>query len=309
MLSSRRRIVIHRAEALYNPFQRPPAHAQFSIFRRVVLPLTVLFWLILLLYLPYFRVSQITYGGLRIIRPAEIEQAISERFWQGRFAALAKNYFFVREAAIAKYLEERFALAGVDVNKVFPDTINIVIEEKISSIIYDDGKNYFLLAADGTAIKQVAAVAENEFRSEPIVTATSTALLTATTTIPIATTTIFHVPNNTRLTSEFGNYPIVYFSRGSPTSEKQTEVLRQELIAGFIDAYTALQRGRGIKINYFSVDDPAAGAIIHTNKPWRVLFEPAGDIAKQINNVNTVLRNNRPAEYIDVRFGERVYWR
>jgi len=269
--------------------------------------------------LPYFKIKKITYSGLKIVKQEEIERIINQNFLTRKKLLPANNYFLVSTNKIAEHLKDVFSLNTVQVKKIFPGVLSVEVEEKISTIIYDNGHQYFLLDQNGTAIKYLRDVGEKEFtlnrahqaQVAGLKTTTSSVALAASSTLPTATSTAWiHLPSYASLKREFGDYPVVYDLAGpTTTAERQTNILKPEMIQGIIDIYNALPKGKLALANYFTVDNPGAGVVVHTNQAWKVFIQPLEDIVPQMANLKIVVSNNRPNEYIDVRFGERVYWK
>ncbi len=301
-----------------NPFKKQKIRRAIS-FKRIALPALLMAWLSLVIYLPYFRITKITYSGLKIIKQTELGDMINQNFLERKKIWPANNYFLLNSGAIAAYLQNTFSLNAVQVKKIFPHTLQVELQEKISTVIYDNGHKYFLLDQNGTAIKYLRAVGEKEFvlkqNTAPRLvagfktTATSTAAIS---TVEITTTTnsLTHLPDYGALKKEFGDYPIIYDLVGpTTTAEKQTGVLKPEMIKGIIDIYNNISRGGVALVNYFTIDNPGTGVTVYTNQPWKVFIQPLEDIEAQLNNLKIVLNSNYSSEYVDVRFGERVYWK
>ena len=91
--------------------------------------------------------------------------------------------------------------------------------------------------------------------------------------------------------------------------ENETKILTPEYLQGIMDIFNGLEQGSIAKVSYFSISEPGAGVIVSSNKSWKLLFQPDKDIKAQINNLKVILQNSSPEEYIDLRYGERVYWK
>lgn len=315
---NKRRIVTQRAEPLYhNPFKRTEKKTKKISFKKIILPALLAIWFGIVIYLPYFRITKITYQGLKIIKPGEIENIINQQFLQKRKIWPTNNYFLTRESTIAKTLQEAFLLNSVEVKKIFPSTLAVTLQEKISSAIYDDGHRYFLLDQNGTIIKYLESSTSSEFaltqnqnntaiQNKPVaISVATTALSTTTTTTSPA---FVHIPRYAALEKSYGRYPIIYNINNNAVDEKAA-VLPGTITRGIIELFNRLERGRLATMHYATINDPAAGVTVITNKPWKLLIQPTNDITAQLENAKIILRDNKPTEYIDLRFGERVFWK
>lgn len=278
-----------------NPFKRPekPKRKLFSLKIKLLLLLAlILSWVVLAIYLPYFRINQITYYGLRIIKKEEIDSYIKDNYLNNWKIIPLNNFFIARTAKIQELLSQKYALNELSVRKKFPHNLEVDLEEKMSSVIYDNGEKYFLLDSEGSALK---------FLRE-----TGQQMPTSTLS---ASSTFNHKPDYMKMKNEFGDYPVIYDARFIPVEEKQNNILSKKIIITMIEWRNMVEKEGIATIKYFTTDNPTAGLTAVTNKGFAILWQPDSDLAVQLVNLKTVLRSEKPNEYIDLRFGERVYWK
>lgn len=313
LFKNKKRIVLQQNEIkIYkNPFKRKKKNYRLIITLYTLL-ITVVVWIGLLLYLPNFKIQKINFEGLQIIKQEEIESKIRENFLQtGKFIP-KDNFFLVKSKKIAKFLNIEFSLKSVDVKKKFPNTLQVNLVEKLSAIVYDNEKRYVLLGVSGEVIKDIRPVDESEFilkSLNPIIVATSTTSteeLTATSTINLELERI-HIPNR-ELLADFNNYPILYDKRNLEITEKES-ILEKEFIEKIIEFYEGIKESRGINTLYMEMNHPLAGIKVTTDIDLFIWFQPNNNIQNQLNNLEIVLSDNNPKEYIDLRYNERVYWK
>ncbi|MFA5127578.1 MAG: hypothetical protein WC457_01065 [Patescibacteria group bacterium] len=280
-------------------------------------------WLGLMLYLPFFQINTVTINGLRLLNQSEINNYIHDRYiahsWWPK-----NNYFLINANIISSDITSKYAVNKVEIKKIFSHEIQINIEEKITSIIYDNGQNYFLLDGEGTVVKTITLDQETSPAS-PVLDVTSTTtsqiispdLITSTTSPQImATTTLFtatntHKPAYIKFFGEYYDMPIFYDARELNVHDKQINVLPAELIKSIIEWKQALKENGVGDVNYFTSNNPTAGITAVLSQPWNILVQPTNDMPEQIQNLKTILANPevKPTEYIDLRFKERVFWK
>jgi len=277
------------------------------------LPGLILLWLGLIIYLPYFKITKITYQGLKLVKKEEIENyLLNSVIGKSRIIPL-NNYFLISTPKITQKLGEQFAFSSIKISKIFPNELKVVMEEKISAVVYDNGQQYFLMDEDGTVLKYLAEVGWGMSTigvfpavSSTIAQTTSSSLAASTTSSLIEKT---HVPDYRKIAREFGNYSIIFDERSVSTTEKRANLIPSPIIKAVIN-WDLLLKQRGIAIaKYFALGNPGAGVTIHTDFPWKIYFQPTNDTEIQLNNLKLILKDNYPKEYVDLRFGERVYWK
>lgn len=296
----------------------------FSWKRRIFLSalfIVIISWLGLMLYLPYFRINKVEFSGLTLINKAEINQYINDKYLTSKFLP-KNNYFLVSASKITKDIVEKYATTKVEVAKIFPGVLSISIEEKITSIIYDNGDTYALLDNNGSV---VLIIPNGDTQISTGTPATSTAPTQLDNDLPPATTASSsisssttmteiddkHAPDWRKLSKSYISIPILYDARLQPVSDKQSGILTSSFINAIIDLQTQIRAAGVGEVRYFTTNNPVAGVAATTNKPWKILLQPSNSTADQIANLKTLLdsKNVHPTEYIDLRYGERVFWK
>lgn len=264
----------------------------------------LLSWLTLIIYLPYFRINKIVYFGLDIIQKEEIENYIKTSYLDNWKIWPHNSYFLSSPGEIVRLLNQKYSLNSVEVRKQFPNTLEIDLKEKISSIIYDNGEKYFLLDAQGSVLKYLG-----ETGAQIPVIVTTVSSTTSSSTLLAMNNTVSHKPDYLKIKNAFGNYPIIFDTRYLPVAEKQNNILSQQIISGTIAWRDLLEKEGMASVKYFITENPLAGLGAVTNKNITVYWQPTNDLNLQIQNLKTILENEQPKEYVDLRFGERVYWK
>jgi len=296
----------HSRTALRNPYRKELGH--FTGFKYIIIILLLLFWVGLLIYLPNFRITKITFNGLNIIKINEINGIVEKQIFARRWPIPSNNYFLINSEKIINLIENNFTVSDVKIEKKFPNNLIINIEEKISSVIYDNSQNYYLLDQTGDIVKNLKNVGANEFiSSTQLVTITTTTLAANTLRTTASTTLQTHLPDYQTIKKEFGDLPLIYDGRNSTNTEGHW--LSTNLINSVIEFYTQIKK-QNLIIKYFYLDSPLGGVRAYINGPWDVYFTPdPNTITTQLNNLKTFIQNNKPIEYIDLRYGERIYWK
>lgn len=263
----------------------------------------ILSWVALAIYLPYFRINKIVYYGLDIIQKDEMEKYIKTSYLDSWGILPHSNYFLASKSKITDLLNQKYSLNRLEVRKKFPNTLEIDLEEKMSSVIYDNGQAYYILDSEGTAIKFL----ENITPPIPCDSSSTEAMGEVATSTP--STPDIHTPNYLFMRNQYGNYPVLYDKRCLTVTEKQNNILSPKIIADTIAWRDLLEKEGIASVKYFITENPLAGLGAVTNKGLTVYWQPANDTTAQLTNLKTILKSEQPQQYIDLRFGERVYWK
>lgn len=302
-----------------NPFTRPKKDKGTPKFKIILLLILVSFWVACLAYIPYFKVNKVIYSGLENNTESELSNVIYPAYLNKKSWLPLNNYFFINAGKITKDLMDSFSFETVQVTKIFPNQLNIVVKEKISSVIYDNGKKYFLLDDRGVAIKYLADVDAGEIVKKTVTSSfdllssrsvSSTATGTSSLVQSIVTTSSFeHIPNYEKIKKQFGSYPIIYDKRALDINLKQADVLPPEHIAAAISWHRYLAQEGVERLKFFVLEDLNAGMAIDTTDPWNIVVQPKSSTEAQIITLKETLTQIKPKEYVDLRFGEKVYWK
>ncbi len=275
-------------------------------------------WLGLLMYLPYFQIKQIKYTGLENISKNELDSYLNDNFFKYSRVIPWKNYFLINNDKIAKKIENDFPVLKIEVKKCFPNKIEITLIEKISTLIYDNGSNYYLLDSGGNVIKFLTNVSASEFRiieiavssTKPTTTNFAANLASSTTSTNKIVTSSYHVPDYQKIQKQFGKYPLLYDKRNlTITGNQLNNVVPTIHVASILDWNKQLPEKGIAQPLYYVLENIGAGIEIETNKQWNIFFQPNIDLTTQLNRLRIILKDNKPWQYIDLRHGERVYWK
>lgn len=318
---SKNTVMGHRADFAWRSKQANPYHISEE---RLSLRTKIKIWTLILCiaaiaaligYHPFFDVRSIVVYGQKRVDAKDVRDRIGVLLEERSFFFFQKkNYFFANTREIEKMLTAEFSLHTAAVEKIFPHRLVITIDEKLSTIIYDDGSQYYLLGKDGAAIEIIRPVGEDEWKTLP-----HTALLTNEEEDIESAERIkkVHMPPAERIKKEIGDYPIIYDSRRKVSADSQNSaetpaLLDPALVSGALQWFTFLKTKTDIPFGYILLENDLEIGIIKTaGEGWEIRAHLTRDLDKQFAQIKAIEPkiNRANLSYIDVRYGDRVFWK
>lgn len=287
-------------------------HQTKKRFKRLFTVLAVSFLAVLAvgIYHPFFSVNKVAATGLQRINQREFEEAVLGIINYRKFFLLPGNsYFSVDVEEVKNVLKERFPVESVTVKKSFPATLSVEVEEKISTLIYDNGKEYSYLDGSGKVVEIIRQVGEDEWIKKTSITTSTNEKGEIVEEIKILEAN--HTPNTKKIIEEMGDYPIL-FDRRLQAMALNTPVISKEMAAGIIEWFNLLNKKTDVSFGYAIVEDGRGEGEIKTSAGWRLKVKLAENIDLQFAELQHLLTKEKTnfsnLNYIDLRYSGKVYW-
>lgn len=256
----------------------------------------------ILLFHPFFRIteSRIRLYGLARIDPREFIGAVAGIVQSRRWGILpgdrfpSVNIYLVRDIA-----RERFPIASIEVRKTFPHFLDIRVIEKVSTILYDNGRQYSAVGLDGQILGLLRPVAESEWMLGAAVSSTTT-------------TVRVHEPPVAALRKEYGDYPVVYDLRPAQELAVHTAVFSTSTAEGIERWSRVLSDEMHIAVSYMTLQNDHGDMDIRLREGWHIRARGGDAVERELEAFRALWRTipkGQPLEYIDIRYPGRVYWR
>lgn len=264
--------------------------------------------LIVLLFQPFFYITDIRVTGLqRITREdfqSTINSVINYRRW---FIFPGQNYFVVDLVGLKEILTNKFPLEKIIIKKTFPHGLTVMVEEKISTIIYDNSEKYYYLNNDGNIVEILRQVAEDEWQETKKITTSTNEMGEEIEKTEVVDR--YHLPNHTKIVQEFGDYPIIYDKRAR-IGEINTQVLSLEFSANIITWFNLINKKTNILLAYFTLENDMGEGRIYARSGLEIKMYWNKGIDEQFSKLQYLLKNdfNSNINYIDLRYADRIYW-
>lgn len=262
------------------------------------------------IYHPFFRIKQVDAAGLQRINNQELEEAIIGMINYKRLLVLPGNsYFLVDVEEIKNIIKDRFPVENILVKKSFPASLSVQVEEKISTIIYDNGKEYSYLDGDGNVVEIIRQIGDDEWIKKTQVTTSTNEIGEVIEESKILEAN--HTPDARRISTEIGDYPILYDKRGRAIA-LNTPAINKELAQGIISWFNLINKKTDVSFGYVIIEDERGEGEIATNGGGNLKVRLTDSIELQFVELQHLLAkekiNLKNINYIDLRFLGKVYW-
>jgi len=318
-----------------NPFSRDDTNKRYTHLYIPVFVIACGITLYFLLFHSFFYTNTIDITGLQRIDETELRTTINGILDYKSFKLFSqRNYFLTNLDDIRDIIKERFPIEHIIITQHFPHTLSIVIEEKLSTIIYDNEDIYSYMDLSGNIIEIAKKVSDDEWQeySYTITTTTQETLDTSTTTENMETTVLNeqtsstpqiqnvektitltnkrHIPDTQTIFLELGSYPLVHDHRKKDV-QINTTILNGEEANTIINWYKQTQFSPHIALKYFIIRDDIGTLDIQTYDGWYIRTRMSREVSSQVKKIEELFKEQISPEkinYIDTRYDNRIYW-
>ena len=267
-----------------NPFfkKRPPRSRQSrrapttlktkAIGFAILALLTAAVWIFF--YSPYFEIKKVELsGGGRI--DTEIIENIAWQQVRDSFLLIfpQKNIFLFNRNRLLTELEQKYSFDHIKINRKLPDTLIIKYLEKMYALIWQEDNNFYYVDQTGEVIDSA-----------------------------------------NLLEIEYKDYPIIENRTSRKIYEDQI-TLSQENIDYILALFNELKGYQELlKVERYIIDNEQRTVKVKIENGPEIYFNVQEDIARQLKKV-LIIKNEKLQDdfnektYIDVRYGESVYYR
>jgi hypothetical protein len=262
-------------------------------------------------YSSFFRLDTLNISGLQRIDESEMRGAVEGILAYKSFNIIPQSSYFSADVdEIRNILKERFPIEKIIVRKKFPDMLDIVIEEKISTIIFDSGEYYSYIDLSGKVVEVIRKVGDREWNIETQITTSTNELGEVETHEEIVSKT--HIPDVKSIHAQMGTYPVVYLQRAE-NLEINDQIFNEAQTKVFVDWFNLLSRNSDIPLKYFSVDSDSSELQVRTYEGWYIKTSMDFSPQTSLEKIQALFRegelNRDQLQYIDLRYPDRIFWR
>lgn len=247
----------------------------------IIFFLVLICWVYLFLFSSYFRIARVDIKGDNEQTKKTIDEAISLIQARRRWLLWPQNniYLFPKKE-VEKRLAEQFLLEEILIDKQYPNVliINFIIKKPALTLITNDW-NYTL--------DLVGEVIEKNARKPQGASST--------------------------LKIEMKNLPILEGS-GDELSIS-AKAISTDLVRFIYTVFYQVPQKTGLVVKIFSPHNESPSSLnVKTEEGWYIILNIRGDALEQIEKLQAVLKQQTKEEreklnYIDLRFGDRVFYK
>ena len=306
----RRKIILAPAPTKHNPYKKEAKEP--STLRRFFVPSVALVLAFaipgLLFWHPFFSTSHIAIEGTNDIDPKEMRAAIDDYLsFRLGFFFHADNYFLFPMTNVRDMLLEKYPIAHIEIQKSFPDLVTIRLEEKVSRLIYDNGSSYSYIDTSGSVLEHIRSVDTKEWDIRYEMVSSTNEFGEAVMTEQVLSKT--HRPSKEALSELAQGVPLVYDSRHKKTDVRDS-VLTSATIEGIFAWYAFWEQQESWSdLSYVVIDHELGDARLFLANGMYIECNLLDDRPAQMKRLAYIFdqKNIAAEQYIDVRYGERVF--
>ncbi|MBU1179647.1 hypothetical protein KJ885_01750, partial [Patescibacteria group bacterium] len=271
-----------------------------------LLCVVILGWFYFLFASNTFKITDWEINGLQQYNQQEAE-AVLKKFFNNRKLLVFgfSNIFVFNEKDLKKYLSPSFTFKNVHVDKYYPHKVTITLEEKKEKLaIYNKNKIY-ILADDGTVIMEKQGIGGwySDAAEDTNTTSTKDANIDMKKLLADAESRVLP------------DYPIFcdayYLDKDLGVGDAYPAMDIIKITTTFIDN---LHERSDIDVKSVALYENQVNPkiVVYTTTNWKIYLNNTTDGLKQFYKLflaynNEIKDPNKQLEYIDLRFGDRVY--
>ncbi len=234
-----------------------------------------------------FKINNFIISGGRSLVPEEVEETLRSFLNRRWFLIPANNFFILKEGELEKAILDKFKrIEGVDIQKGFPNALEVEIKEKNLNLIWcqkkQEERKCFYLDQDGMVFGKAFDIDLENLDREKLIN---------------------------------GPFILVEEERESFSSLEE-KIAVSELVDFIFQIKLILPKIAGLKMVKGSIGLASAGQInVETEEGWQVYFDTTRELTSQVKILDLVLtekitkEERESLEYIDLRVPGRIYYK
>ena len=288
---------------MHNPYARAVRVPRRLKIDLGLLVMALLAMLGLLLFHPFFSIQELTIIGTKRLSSAEISSAVMSTLNYRRwFIFPGASYIMADVDELHDVLMKKYSLSSVRIVKSFPHELAVDVQEKISTVIYDNGSTYSFIDPKGNVVEVRQQVTPIEWKGATVASSTVDLL---------GNGAVTHTPAVRRIKEELGDYPIIYDTRHKKV-DADSQVVEEKTVSGIIEWFEFFYKQTNVPFGYIEISDERGEGVIKTGDGWEArvnLIENLDGQTELLSHLLNEQTNRSQLSYVDLRYAGKVYWK
>lgn len=276
---NRRKIFDYHKKKLENPFySRKKKINYFSGLKTKITTLVILLLLIALSWFifasSFWKIKEVSINGLDRMSNDEILKLVTEQIRARNWLLIPQNnLLFFNQKSFLAGIQERYRFQDIQIIKKWPNKLLVEVKEKTLACIWNEADKYYYADTEGYILSEVSPL-ELTGKSHPLISNESNLKV-----------------DNSKI------------------------LVDTSYIASAVDLFKKLAAKTALEINIekFIVDKDVNTIKILTNEGVRISFNTQDDLDRQIEKLLLIKKEKlkedfKNKKYIDLRFGDKVYF-
>lgn len=308
-----------------NPFIREKTNKRFKKKCRIIcfsLFIFIALFIYLMLFSGVFTIREIEVDGLRKVESSEIENVVKDQINSSRVLFFSeKNLILFNKTKIVKSLED-YNFSKIIVKKALFGTLRLEIEEREAAYILKENKNYYLLDVSGNIISthslcedEEIVISEELGKNQDITEELGADLDTYESNVSTGGQG-FQKNECIESISDFLHDNKLPLIENDSSSRLDRDLKYAKISKEYLDFALKLYDDLGIETDFrvknFIIDESVNTIKVRLFNDILVFFSLKDDYNDQRENFLSLKKeykeNLRGVEYIDIRYGDKIYY-
>lgn len=298
----------HNASRFCNPYFKPRKNIQSRrqfFYHILLISIALSAWTYFLFFSNYFSISDWEIKGLDKYEKKAVEAVLENFLDKKKFGLIHyEGIFTFNEGELNKEFSSEFAFQNIEVQKIYPHKIILNLQEKNQKMAVYNDENIYILSDDG-----VITDIEKGIGGWHLPAQQGMASGTDDSTVDIK-----KIVDDSQK-RELPAYPIFCDAYSMATDLRVNSVYPLaktiKIINDFIDR-TQDRTELAVKSALITKNKIGQKIILYTTNGWTIYLNNEDDGVRQFYKLYLAMGNelkdlSKPVEYIDLRFGDRVY--
>jgi cell division septal protein FtsQ len=284
---------INRPVRFNNPLKIKKGLAKFKLFKllNLILFVGILSCLYFFIFSDFYQINSIEVSGNQIISTEDILDITYNYFGGKRLLILNNgNIFVFSKKELTKRINDVVLLQNITIDKILPNTIKINIKEKNAALKWITNDQQYLIDNEGLVIKRY---------------------------YNLVTPQVFKLTNDEPvIKSDADDGFIVLSNLANEKVNLGDKVLNPDDIKFIFDLLNELPKYNYLAVkSYYVPNNFPRFLIVETTDNWQIFFNLVDSLSSQLNRLDIlaqdkIKKENLPnLEYIDLRYGESLYYK